>query len=125
MSGIVLTNLDGDDEGSRILRRALAIEATRHCGLLAARQLAAEQVRAEDRAAFAGAGPGAAAPEPPAELLTVKETAAVLRAQPNYVYELLARGELPAVRVGRKKLVRRTDLDAFVRRGGTTSDDDD
>lgn len=48
MGGIVLTELTGDDddEGIRIMRRASAIEAIQHCGLMAALLLAAEQVRA-------------------------------------------------------------------------------
>jgi excisionase family DNA binding protein len=109
---------EGDDPG--VFARSLAILHAHNLPPWRAAQMARLELLAEK-----AGQPATPATESSAELLTVKETAAVLRAQPNYVYELLARGELPAVHVGRKKLVRRGDLDAFVRRGGTTPDDDD
>ena len=121
MSGIVLTGLDGDDEGSRILRRALAIEATQRCGLLAARQLAAEQVRAEDRAAKVGERPSRADPK---RLLTVAEVAKELGVPRNRVYEMTKSGTLPCVRIDTSVRVRRDVLDDFIARGGTNPRDE-
>ncbi len=108
-----------EGEGQEVFLRSLVIQRTHGLAPERAVQIARLELLAEK-----ASQPATPAAESPVELLTVKETAAVLRAQPNYVYELLARGDLPAVRVGRKKLVRRADLDAFVRRGGTTPDDD-
>ena len=52
-------------------------------------------------------------------LLTAKEAAAVLRVKPPQVYDLLRRGSLPAVRIGRRRLrVDEAKLREFIERGG-------
>ncbi len=48
-------------------------------------------------------------------LLTVSETAKLLRISRNLAYELVARGELPAVRLGRVIRVPRDALDNWVK----------
>lgn len=49
-----------------------------------------------------------------AELLTVPETLAVLRLSKASLYSLLAHGKLPALKLGRKTVFRREDVEAFV-----------
>jgi excisionase family DNA binding protein len=51
-------------------------------------------------------------------LLTVNEAADLLHLSVRYVRILMARGEIPVVRLGRRTLIRRTDLDALVAGGG-------
>lgn len=51
-------------------------------------------------------------------LLDVKEAATMLHVSVRYVRVLLARGDLPVVRLGRRTLVRRADLEAVIARGG-------
>jgi excisionase family DNA binding protein len=51
-------------------------------------------------------------------LLDVNETAETLHISVRYVRALLARGDLPVVRLGRRTLVRRADLEAVIARGG-------
>jgi len=51
-------------------------------------------------------------------LLDVNETATMLHISVRYVRALLARGDLPVVRLGRRTLVRRADLEAVIARGG-------
>ncbi len=46
-------------------------------------------------------------------LYTVKETSELLKTNPNYVYELIRRGMLPALKLGSLK-VRRTALLTFL-----------
>ena len=53
--------------------------------------------------------------EPDLSLLTVVEAAKVLRISRNLAYELVARGEIPSVRLGRIIRVPRSALDAIVR----------
>lgn len=48
-------------------------------------------------------------------LFTVNEAAEVLRISRAYVYELASRGEIPAVRVGRRVLIPREALHQWVR----------
>ena len=47
-------------------------------------------------------------------LLTVPETAQLLRISRNLAYELVARGELPAVRLGRVIRIPRSELDDWL-----------
>ncbi len=47
-------------------------------------------------------------------LLTVPETARLLRISRNLAYELVARGELPAVRLGRVIRIPRSELDDWL-----------
>ena len=48
-------------------------------------------------------------------LLTVPETAKLLRISRNLAYELVARGELPAVRLGRVIRIPRDELTARIK----------
>lgn len=48
------------------------------------------------------------------ELLTTKEADAVLRVGSTRGWQLRARGELPIVKIGRRVLVARADLDEFI-----------
>jgi excisionase family DNA binding protein len=48
------------------------------------------------------------------DLLTVPETAKLLRISRNLAYELVARRELPCVRLGRVIRVPRASLDAWI-----------
>lgn len=62
------------------------------------------------------------APGPSRVAWSVDEAAAALGLHPKTVRDLIAQGELPASRIGRRVLVRASDLDAMlVRRriGGT------
>lgn len=47
-------------------------------------------------------------------LLTVSEAAEVLRISKTYVYELANRGALPVVRLGRRVLIHRESLNAWI-----------
>ncbi|HLZ28485.1 MAG TPA: helix-turn-helix domain-containing protein [Chloroflexota bacterium] len=56
------------------------------------------------------------APEPRASLLnTVDETTEQLRVSRSKVYEYIRSGALKSVVIGRRRLVRRSDLEQFVR----------
>jgi excisionase family DNA binding protein len=50
----------------------------------------------------------------PAAMLTPSEVAKALRLSTRHVRNLLAEGELPAVRVGSRWRVKRTDVDAYL-----------
>src|SRR5690349_17829786 len=53
------------------------------------------------------------------ELLTVDEVAKILRVNPQTVRNWIDRGELPEVRIGKRRVrVRRSDLEEFVGGGG-------
>lgn len=54
--------------------------------------------------------------EPEAHLATVKEAAKALGVTERTIYNLIERGDLPSIKVGR---VHRVNLEAFVARGGT------
>lgn len=45
---------------------------------------------------------------------TADEAATLLSVSKSRIYDLLRSGELPSVKVGRSRLVKATDLDAFV-----------
>lgn len=47
-------------------------------------------------------------------LLTVREVAELLRVNRNYIYNLINKGELKAVRIGSIK-VKKTDLEEYVK----------
>jgi excisionase family DNA binding protein len=51
-------------------------------------------------------------------LLDVNETATMLHISVRYVRVLLARKSIPVVRLGRRTLVRRADIEAVIARGG-------
>lgn len=57
-------------------------------------------------------------------LLTVPEVARLLRVSRAFAYELIARGEIPVVRFGRRVLIPRQQLEEQVRASatGTSSD---
>jgi len=52
------------------------------------------------------------------DLLTVDETAAILRIARGRCYELLRRGFIPVVHLGRQVRVSRAELEQFIARGG-------
>ena len=55
-------------------------------------------------------------------LLTVPETARLLRISRNLAYDLVARGELPAVRLGRVIRIPRGELDDWLERAAVKSE---
>ena len=55
----------------------------------------------------------------PSEVLTVREASKVLRLGLNSTYAAIARGEIPARRVGRRWLVPRAELERFLRGTGS------
>jgi excisionase family DNA binding protein len=52
-------------------------------------------------------------------LLTVPEAARLLRVSRAFAYELIARGELPVLRLGRRVLVPREALEQHIRAATT------
>lgn len=54
-------------------------------------------------------------------LMTVTQTAQLLQYRPAGVYELISRGILPAVRIGNRYRIRRSDLDAMLTINSTFS----
>ena len=50
----------------------------------------------------------------PGDLLTIEEAAELLRLNPGTLRHWLTAGRLPSYRVGRHRLLRRADIDAFV-----------
>ncbi len=50
------------------------------------------------------------------ELLSPEEVATYLGCGRSFAYQLLARGELPSLKLGRLRKVRRADVEAFVER---------
>ena len=59
----------------------------------------------------------------PSDLLTVKEVAELLRVSQPTVLRMIADGELRAIRVRNQWRIRRSDLDAYLQRGGSTGGD--
>ena len=57
----------------------------------------------------------------PEEYLTVAEIAATLKLNQQTVRNWIDRGELPALRVGRRVRVRRSDFDALIAEGSSQS----
>jgi len=57
-----------------------------------------------------------------AAVLTVSETAALLRMNRNSVYRALHRGELPSVKVGRRLLVPRAALERLLEPSPSTDE---
>jgi excisionase family DNA binding protein len=51
----------------------------------------------------------------PPGLMTPEQVAAYLGCGRTYAYELLRTGEVPSLKVGRLRRVRREDVDAYVR----------
>lgn len=52
--------------------------------------------------------------EPYKQIYTVKEAAAVLRVNVNFIYDLINKGKLPYLLLGQKK-IRGTDLEHFIK----------
>ncbi len=53
------------------------------------------------------------------DFVTVSELARHFRVTPAHVYRLIQRGDLPAFKVGARKIVRLDDAEAFLRNGAT------
>ena len=47
---------------------------------------------------------------------SIKETAEAIGCHPNTIYELIASGRLPAIRLNRKILVSKIELEAWLRK---------
>lgn len=56
------------------------------------------------------------APEPPKVLISVPDAASMLSLSRRGVEILIGSGELPSVKIGRRRLIRRADIDALVDR---------
>lgn len=54
-------------------------------------------------------------------LLTVAETAELLRCGQTTVYQLLKDGRLASVKIGRRRLVRAADVHRFIEAGGAAA----
>ena len=50
----------------------------------------------------------------PSILLTPAEAATALAIGRSFLYELIADGTIPSVKIGRSRRIRRTDLEAYV-----------
>ncbi len=59
------------------------------------------------------------------EILTLAETAALLRIGERTAYDLARQGRIPAARVGGQWRIRRKDLDAWLDAGGENSSNQD
>jgi excisionase family DNA binding protein len=57
------------------------------------------------------------------DLLTVKEVAEILRVSQPTVLRMIEDGELPAIRVRNQWRIRRSELDAYLQRGGSSGGD--
>jgi excisionase family DNA binding protein len=57
------------------------------------------------------------------DLLTVKEVAEILRVSQPTVLRMIADGELRAIRVRTQWRIRRSDLDDYLQRGGSSGGD--
>lgn len=58
---------------------------------------------------------------PAPTLLTVTETAELLRCGQTMVYQLLKDGRLASVKIGRRRLVRAADVHRFIEAGGAAA----
>lgn len=52
----------------------------------------------------------------PSVLLSIEEAADSLRIGRSTIYEHIASGDVPSLKIGRRRLVRRADLEAFADR---------
>jgi len=59
----------------------------------------------------------------PSDLLTVKEVAEILRVSQPTVLRMIDDGELRAIRVRNQWRIRRSDLDDYLQRGGSSGGD--
>jgi excisionase family DNA binding protein len=59
-------------------------------------------------------------PAPGPSVLTVNETAWVLRCHPNSVWNLIGSGRLKSFTLGRKRLIAREAVDDLIAAGGTS-----
>ncbi|GAA4405475.1 helix-turn-helix domain-containing protein [Tsukamurella soli] len=60
-------------------------------------------------------------PPTPPTLLTVAETAKMLRCGQTLVYAMLKDGRLASVKIGRRRLVRAADVERFINGGGAAA----
>lgn len=58
-------------------------------------------------------------PAPGRMAYTVNEAAWLLHCSPNHAWSLVGSGALPSFTLGRKRLISRGELEAFVANGGT------
>lgn len=73
-------------------------------------------------AALLAATQATAEPTAPAPtLLTVTETAELLRCGQTMVYQLIKDGRLASVKIGRRRLVRASAVAEFIERGGAAA----
>lgn len=79
-----------------------------------------EELAAAIAALLAAAQP-AAETDPAPTLLTVPETAELLRCGQTMVYQLLKDGRLASVKIGRRRLVKATDVYRFIEAGGAAA----
>lgn len=77
------------------------------------------------RKTIAGAAPLARSHLPTEPLLSVEETAAILRLSTRHLRRLIARRELPVVRIGRAVRVQPADLRALLQSNGQKRTADD
>jgi excisionase family DNA binding protein len=59
----------------------------------------------------------------PSDLLTVKEVAEILRVSQPTILRMIDDGELRAIRVRNQWRIRRSDLDDYLQRGGSSGGD--
>jgi excisionase family DNA binding protein len=59
----------------------------------------------------------------PSDLLTVKEVAEILRVSQPTILRMIDDGELRAIRVRNQWRIRRSDLDEYLQRGGSSGGD--
>ncbi|MBK7928949.1 MAG: helix-turn-helix domain-containing protein [Bryobacterales bacterium] len=67
---------------------------------------------------MAAAQPSENCPAPSEGLMTAVQVAKRLGVSRQRVYELIRRGSIEAVKIGRQRRVRSATLDEFIRRGG-------
>jgi excisionase family DNA binding protein len=66
--------------------------------------------------------PVAVEPEANRMALSVPQTAWLLGTSPNFVWGILAKGELGSFHLGRKRMIARSEVERFIAAGGTHDD---
>ncbi len=66
--------------------------------------------------------PVAVEPEESRLALTVPQAAWLLGTSPNFVWGLLTKGQIDSFRLGRKRMIARSEVERFIAAGGTESD---
>ncbi|CPS11082.1 DNA-binding protein [Mycobacteroides abscessus] len=80
-----------------------------------------EELAAAIAALLAAAQPAAETATAAPTLLTVTETAELLRCGQTMVYQLIKDGRLASVKIGRRRLVRTSAVTEFIERGGAAA----